>query len=45
MTNPLHTIREWTSGEYTISTDRKRLDFDVIHGFLVLRVVHVTDEI
>lgn len=28
-------IREWTHGEYTISTDRKRLDLDVIHGFLV----------
>ena len=28
-------IREWTRGEYTISTDRSRLDLDVIHGFLV----------
>lgn len=28
-------IREWTRGEYTISTDRQRLDIDVIHGFLV----------
>jgi GNAT superfamily N-acetyltransferase len=28
-------IHEWTRGEYTISTDRKRLDLDVIHGFLV----------
>ena len=28
-------IREWTRGEYTISTDRDRLDLDVIHGFLV----------
>ena len=28
-------IREWTRGEYTISTDRDRLDIDVIHGFLV----------
>jgi GNAT superfamily N-acetyltransferase len=27
--------REWTRGEYTISTDRNRLDLDVIHGFLV----------
>ena len=27
--------REWTRGEYTISTDRSRLDLDVIHGFLV----------
>jgi GNAT superfamily N-acetyltransferase len=27
-------IREWTRGEYTISIDR-RLDIDVIHGFLV----------
>jgi GNAT superfamily N-acetyltransferase len=25
---------EWTRGEYTISTDRQRLDLDVIHGFL-----------
>jgi GNAT superfamily N-acetyltransferase len=28
-------IREWTRGNYTISTDRDRLDLDVIHGFLV----------
>ena len=28
-------IREWTRGEYTISTDRKRLDLDIIHGFLI----------
>jgi GNAT superfamily N-acetyltransferase len=28
-------IREWTRGEYTISTDRTRLDLDVIHAFLV----------
>src|SRR3954447_23296054 len=26
---------QWTRGEYTISTDRRRLDLDVIHGFLV----------
>jgi GNAT superfamily N-acetyltransferase len=26
---------EWSRGEYTISTDRARLDLDVIHGFLV----------
>jgi GNAT superfamily N-acetyltransferase len=26
--------REWTRGPYTISTDRGRLDLDVIHGFL-----------
>jgi GNAT superfamily N-acetyltransferase len=25
---------EWTRGEYTISTDRRRLDLDIIHGFL-----------
>jgi GNAT superfamily N-acetyltransferase len=25
---------EWTRGDYTISTDRSRLDLDVIHGFL-----------
>lgn len=24
----------WTRGAYTISTDRERLDLDVIHGFL-----------
>ena len=28
-------IREWTRGDYTISTDRMRLDIDIIHGFLV----------
>src|SRR5256885_13374256 len=27
-------LQEWHKGEYTISTDRARLDFDVIHGFL-----------
>jgi hypothetical protein len=27
-------IREWTRSEYTISTDRRRLDLDVIHRFL-----------
>ncbi|MDQ6769886.1 MAG: GNAT family N-acetyltransferase [Gemmatimonadota bacterium] len=27
-------IHEWTRGEYTISSDRERLDIDVIHGFL-----------
>jgi GNAT superfamily N-acetyltransferase len=27
--------QEWTRGEYTISTDRLRLDLDVIHDFLV----------
>jgi len=25
---------EWTRGDYTISTDPRRLDLDVIHGFL-----------
>jgi GNAT superfamily N-acetyltransferase len=25
---------EWTQGKYTISTDRARLDLDVIHAFL-----------
>jgi GNAT superfamily N-acetyltransferase len=25
---------EWTRGDYTISTDRRRLDLDIIHGFL-----------
>jgi len=28
-------LREWTRGDFTISTDPKRLDLDVIHGFLV----------
>jgi GNAT superfamily N-acetyltransferase len=28
-------VHEWTRGEYTISTDPARLDFDVIYGFLV----------
>jgi len=28
-------IREWTRGGYTISTDPRRLDLAVIHGFLV----------
>jgi GNAT superfamily N-acetyltransferase len=27
-------VREWTLGEYTISTDPRRLDLDVIHRFL-----------
>ena len=27
--------REWTRGDWTISTRRDRLDLDVIHGFLV----------
>jgi GNAT superfamily N-acetyltransferase len=25
---------EWTQGEYTVSTDRQRLDYDLIHSFL-----------
>ena len=28
-------IREWTRGEYVISTDPRRLDLDVVHRFLV----------
>jgi GNAT superfamily N-acetyltransferase len=28
-------VREWSRGEYTISSDARRLDIDVIHGFLV----------
>ena len=28
-------IGEWTRGDYTISSDRQRLDIDVIHRFLV----------
>jgi GNAT superfamily N-acetyltransferase len=27
-------IQEWTRGEYTISTDRARLDLDVVHGLI-----------
>jgi GNAT superfamily N-acetyltransferase len=27
--------REWTRGGFTISTDPRRLDVDVVHGFLV----------
>jgi GNAT superfamily N-acetyltransferase len=27
-------INEWQRGEYTISTDQARLDFDLIHDFL-----------
>jgi GNAT superfamily N-acetyltransferase len=27
-------LREWTRGDYTISTDPQRLDLDAIHGFL-----------
>lgn len=27
--------KEWTRGDYVISTDPARLDLDVIHGFLV----------
>jgi hypothetical protein len=27
-------VREWSRGEYTISSDARRLDIDVIHGFL-----------
>jgi GNAT superfamily N-acetyltransferase len=26
---------EWTRGEFTISTDPRRIDLDVVHGFLV----------
>jgi len=28
-------VREWSREEYTISCDARRLDIDVIHGFLV----------
>jgi GNAT superfamily N-acetyltransferase len=28
-------IREWTRGEFVISTDPRRLDLDVVHRFLV----------
>ena len=27
-------IREWRRGEYVVSTDASRLDFDVVHGYL-----------
>jgi GNAT superfamily N-acetyltransferase len=27
-------VAQWQRGEFTISTDRERLDLDVIHGFL-----------
>ena len=27
-------VREWTRGDYRISTDPRRLDLDLIHGFL-----------
>src|SRR5439155_1122793 len=30
----LRMIHEWTRGEYTISTDPRRLDLDLIHDFL-----------
>ena len=30
-------IHEWTRGEYTISTDPRRLDLDLIHDFLSAR--------
>ncbi|HTE43863.1 MAG TPA: GNAT family N-acetyltransferase [Gemmatimonadaceae bacterium] len=30
----MNAINEWTQGEYIISTDRNRLDIDVVHGFL-----------
>jgi GNAT superfamily N-acetyltransferase len=27
-------LEEWTRGEYVISTDRARIDLDVVHGYL-----------
>lgn len=27
-------LREWTRGPYSITTDRARVDLDVVHGFL-----------
>lgn len=30
----LDTVREWQRGNYTISTDPKKLDLEVIHGYL-----------
>ncbi len=30
----MNTDQTWERGEYTISTERSRLDLDVIHGFL-----------
>lgn len=32
--NPAH-LAEWRRDEYLVSTDRRRLDIDAIHGFLV----------
>jgi len=29
-------VHEWRRGEYSISTDKDRLDFAVIHGFLTM---------
>jgi GNAT superfamily N-acetyltransferase len=26
--------REWTRGDFLISTDRRRLDFDIVHAFI-----------
>ncbi len=28
-------IQEWRRGEYTVSTDKQRVDLDVVHGYLV----------
>ncbi len=27
-------IQEWRRGEYTVSTDKQRVDLDVVHGYL-----------
>jgi len=31
-------VHEWRRGEYSISTDKGRLDVAVIHGFLPLSI-------
>lgn len=30
----MNTVQEWRYGEYLVSTDKSRLDMDVVHGFL-----------
>src|SRR5262249_41187662 len=32
---PAARVREWTRGGFTISTDPRRLDLDIVYGFLV----------
>ena len=28
-------VHEWQRGDYTVSTDKQRVDLDVVYGFLV----------